>query len=171
MPLSYTRLTADGTADVFTFATPYISDKELTVFVNGVPASFEHLNQGTIRLTQSPKSGDTIEIHRNTPVSSLAQEYTGAGISKEALKSNTEQVLHKLQELEEGSLTLGSLSLGSLTLGPLVIDAKGKRLTHLATPVEDHDAVSKGWVEQTMAQGQQVLLGHTQKAEANALHS
>ena len=50
MPLSYTRLTADGTTDVFTFATPYISDKELTVFVNGVPASFEHLNQGTLRL-------------------------------------------------------------------------------------------------------------------------
>ena len=158
MPLSYTRLTADGSADVFTFAIPYTSDKELTVFVNGVPASFEHLNQGTIRLTQSPKSGDTIEIHRNTPVSTLAQEYTGAGISKEALKSNAEQVLHKLQELEEGSLTLE----------PSTVDVKGRRLTNIAPPLEESDAVSKGWVEATRIQDQTHLLEYTKQAEAHA---
>ena len=161
MPLSYTRLTADGTTDVFTFATPYTSDKELTVFVNGVPASFEHVNRGTIRLTQPPKSGDTIEIHRKTPVTELAQEYTGAGISKEALKANASQVLHKLQELEEGALTLE----------PSTVDVKGRRLTNIATPLEATDAVSKGWVEQSIAQGQQTLSEHIQKAEASAVRS
>ena len=110
MPLSYARLTADGTSQVFTFAFPYSSDKELAVSVNGAPVSFEHLTQGTIRLVSKPQATDTIEIHRTTPVSTLAQEYTGAGISKEALKTNAEQVLHKLQELEEGSLTLGPLA-------------------------------------------------------------
>ena len=161
MPLSYTRLTADGTADVFTFATPYTSDKELTVFVNGTPMSFEHLNQGTLRLTTKPQGGDVIEIHRNTPVSSLVQEYTGAGISKEALKNNAEQVLHKLQELEEGSLTLG----------PLTVDVKGRHLTNIATPIHENDAASKGWVEQKIAEGQQALSEHVRQAEASAVRS
>ena len=162
MPLSYTRLTADGTTEVFTFAFPYSSDKELAVFVNGTLVSFEHLNHGTLRLAKKPQAGEIIEIHRTTSVTELAQDYIGAGISKEALKTNAEQLLHKLQELEEGSLTLGGL---------LTIDAKGKRFTHLATPIEDHDAVSKGWMEQTIAQGRQVLSEHIKQAEASAVRS
>ena len=161
MPLSYTRLTADGTADVFTFAFSYRSDKELTVFINGMPASFEHVNRGTVRLTQVPQAGDSIEIHRNTSMTELAQEYTGAGISKEALKNNAEQVLHKLQELEEGTLTLG----------PLTVDVKGRRLANIATPLEASDATSKGWVEQSIAQGQQTLSEHVKQAEASAVRS
>ena len=41
MPLSYTRLTADGTADVFTFPLSYRSEKDLAAFVNGIPVSFQ----------------------------------------------------------------------------------------------------------------------------------
>ena len=163
MPLSYARLTADGTADVFTFACPYASDKELIVFANGAPASFEHLNHGTIRLLTKPQAGDIVEIHRKTSVSDLAQDYTGAGISRDALKANAAQTLHKLQELEEGSLTLGSV-----TLGLSVVDVQGKRLTNIALPLEDGDAASKGWVEATLTRDQSTLLEHTKQAEAHA---
>ena len=158
MPLSYTRLIADGATDVFTFALPYASDKELTVFVNGTPVSFEHLSQGTIRLVSKPQTTDTIEIHRKTSVTELAQDYTGAGISKETLRVNSTQVLHKLQELEESTLTLG----------PVVADMKGKRLTNIALPLEDGDAASKGWVEATLTRDQSTLLEHTKQAEAHA---
>ena len=161
MPLSYTRLTADGTTDVFTFPFSYHSEKDLAVFVNGMPASFEHINRGTVRLTQPLQTGEIIEIHRKTAVTELAQDYTGAGISKEALKNNAEQVLHKLQELEESSLAYG----------PLTIEMKGRRLTYIAAPIHENDATSRAWVENKVVEGQQTLSEHVRQAEASAVRS
>ena len=161
MPFSYTRLTADGTADVFTFPLSYRSEKDLAAFVNGIPVSFEHLSQGTIRLASKPNASDAIEIHRKTSVTELAQDYAGAGLSREALKANAEQTLHKLQELEEGSLTLG----------PLTIEMKGRRLINIAAPIHENDATSKGWVEQKIVEGQQVISEHAKQAEASAVRS
>jgi len=99
------------------------------------------VNEATVDLGYIPTEGSQVRIYRETERNSRLVDYTDGSTLKETdLDTDSRQAFYLLQELLEA--TSDSLSISDIS-GEF--DAENRRITNLADPVEDQDAVTKGW--------------------------
>ncbi|MBN9564878.1 MAG: hypothetical protein J0G29_02100 [Alphaproteobacteria bacterium] len=146
MAMSYVTYTADGKTDVFQVPFPFISQQDLKISLtgdvppDGKPIQGEYLSHNnSIKLNFIPKAGSKVTVSRKTSIQDLAQKFQAGAINNEALSKNAQQSLLKLQELEESFEK-------ALVPADGICSLRGSRITSLATPVDESDAATKGFV-------------------------
>ena len=86
--------------------------------------------------------GDTVRIQRSTPTSALQRTFADGSVLKASdLNAQNKQLLFGLQETTDQGI--GSLPLDT----DLRFDANNKQIKNLATPTQEHHAVTKAYVD------------------------
>lgn len=138
MAYSYVRYEGDGSNTNFAFTFPYIDQSHVKVRVNGVLTSYTWLSGYTVSVSPAPAIGAVVEVRRETPKETAPVDFTDGSVLLESqLDLITNFNLYSAQEAldaAEGSLVEDST--GNYNAG-------GKRITNLAAPVNDGDAVNK----------------------------
>jgi tRNA threonylcarbamoyladenosine modification (KEOPS) complex Cgi121 subunit len=80
---------------------PYLSTSHVEVRVNGSLISvLEWVSQSRVRLATPPGAGATVELRRNTPISTAMVDFeNGAVLTEEDLNTAVQQLLYKQQEI------------------------------------------------------------------------
>ena len=138
MAYSYVRYEGDGFNTSFAFAFPYIDQSHVKVRVNGVLTSYTWLSDYTVSISPAPAIGAAVEVRRETPKETAPVDFIDGSVLLESqLDLITNFNLYSAQEafdVAEGSLTEDSTN---------NFNAENKRITNVAAPVNDGDAVNK----------------------------
>lgn len=139
MAYSYVRYTGDGTTASYTFPFAYIDRDHIKVKVQGIDAVFSFLSDNMVTITPAPFQGQIIEIRRVTPKDDPPVNFNdGSVLLERDLDLMNVFNLYVAQEADDFSQdSMGRNSLGNW-------DAEGIRLSNLADPVLEGDAVPKG---------------------------
>ncbi|MEL6509048.1 MAG: phage tail fiber protein [Pseudomonadota bacterium] len=145
MAFSIFEPVADGANDIFTLPFRFIDRSHIQAFVDGAQATFTWQGPTTIRLDQVPQTGAELRIQRVTPKTPIVDFKDGESLSETDLDLLNDHALFLAQETED-------LSGNTLVVGESAnYEAGGRRIGDLADPVDDEDAVTKGWAETAMA--------------------
>lgn len=125
----------------FTVPMPYISRDHIHVSVNGTDVSFSWLNDTTVQLTVTPDVDAVIDVRRETERENLLVDFQDAStITEEQLDLSAKQAFYIAQEAFDATgSSLVVANDGSYS-------ASNRRITLIADPVDDQDAVTKAWV-------------------------
>ena len=133
----------DGIQKNFAISFEYREPEHVKVFINGVEdPNWTFLNPATVQMDTAPAVGAYVHVTRVTPIAEREVDFQNtAELTERDLDDSAQQVFEAVQEfydvLEDSFKPQPD---GSLSLG-------GKRLEDVGDPVEDGDAVNKGWVE------------------------
>ncbi len=131
----------DGTTTAYTFPFPYLKEDYVKVRVGGTDVAFTFTTTNSISLAAAPAAGTTLVISRETERESLVDFVDGSVLIEDDLDLSATQLLHIVQEaIDITGTTLALNADGSLAAG-------GRRITGMAAPVDDGDAVTKNWAE------------------------
>jgi len=149
---SFTSHTGNNTAGPFSISFSYLAEAEIDVTVDGVlktlTTHYTFPSATTISFTSGnhPANGAAIKFQRDTDISSKKIDFQDGSILTETdLDTNTEQLLFGLQEFTDDLSTNVVRRDGSTNL-TANLDANSKKITNLATPTADGDAVNKSYV-------------------------
>ena len=149
---SFTSHTGNNTAGPFSISFSYLAEAEIDVTVDGVlktlTTHYTFPSATTISFTSGnhPANGAAIKFQRDTDISSKKIDFQDGSILTETdLDTNTEQLLFGLQEFTDDLNTNVVRRDGSTNL-TANLDANNKKITNLATPTADGDAVNKSYV-------------------------
>lgn len=145
--MAYSRVyyPTDGVTKDFTFGFGYIDKSHVKVYLDGnLVTNWVWLTDSTIRFNTAPTSG-VVQIRRSTSVSTRLVDYTSPSSLNEAdLDRDSLQAFYLSQEaIDETESTISE----NVVNGQF--DAKGKRISNTASPVDDADVATKGWVEES----------------------
>lgn len=144
--LSSIQYISDGSNTTFGFQFDVISQSYISVTADGVEVPFTFLNDSTITLDEAAPSGQVIEIKRTTPIEQNLVDFNdGSTLQEGDLDRADRQHLHLIQEMDDevqNSLRISSTG---------IYDAGDRRIANVGEPVEEDDAISKGWAEQRFA--------------------
>ncbi len=149
---SFTSHTGNNTAGPFSISFSYLAEAEIDVTVDGVlktlTTHYTFPSATTISFTSGnhPANGTAIKFQRDTNISSKKIDFQDGSILTETdLDTNTDQLLFGLQEFTDDLSTNVVRRDGSTNL-TANLDANSKKITNLATPTADGDAVNKSYV-------------------------
>lgn len=137
----YTVNDAAGETD-FNVNFGYLQKSHVKVSVNGVATTdFNWLNDGQIQLVTTAPFGAIVVLTRETsPAERLVDYQTGSVLSEEILDTDSLQGFYLAQEANDvKELTLAKNALDQW-------DGASRRLTDLAAPIDNNDAVNKGFI-------------------------
>jgi hypothetical protein len=146
MAYSSVTIPADGTTDTFTFSFKYLHISHVSAFKNGVKVTTATFpTASSVKLNTTVANGDTILIQRVTPRDKLTVEMPNSGTFRgRDINAMALQTLYIAQEVFDSLSTLISLAVDN------TMDALGHRVSNVADPVNDQDAVTKKWAETSM---------------------
>ena len=150
---TYTEFIGDGTEVNFTYAFPLIKDEFLVVEVAGVEKTVTTdytINTATevLTFTTAPDNGDLIVIKRDSDVDTALVDFQKTSrVTEAALDLSYEHNRNLIQELYH---RISNTLIQTLkTVGTKVWNMGGLKVTNIATPTEDTDAVTKAYVDTT----------------------
>lgn len=163
--LSFVAFAGDGTTGPFSVPFSYLDKAHVGVTVDGVAVGFSWTTDSAVALDAAAPAGVLVEIRRTTPREERLVDFTDGSVLLEAdLDLGFLQQLYIAQEVldaVENSVTRASD--GTYTAG-------GKRITDLADPEDDQDAVTKGYVDAVSgAASANAAATSAAEAEASAL--
>lgn len=124
----------------------YLQKSHVKVSVNGTATTdFNWLNDGQIQLVTAAPFGAIVVLTRETsPAERLVDYQTGSVLSEEILDTDSLQGFFLAQEANDvKELTLAKSALDQW-------DATNRRLTNLADPIDNNDAVNKGFISTSL---------------------
>ena len=150
MAITQNTFTGDGSTVLFSFTFPYLDESDIQVSLDGAnTTAYTLANATTVEFNTAPAVGVAIRIYRYTDTDAPeATFFSGSAIRAADLNDNFNQTLFIAQELQNNAvLTDGS--------NPFVgnIDLGGYKITGLASPTADTDAVNRGYVNSIVANG------------------
>ncbi|MGP4725193.1 phage tail fiber domain-containing protein [Agrobacterium deltaense] len=156
MPLSYAHSSGDGSNRLFDVPCEYLSKSHVTVRVDGVLVPFSWIDTYRLQTTTAPPSGAVVEVRRVTPrVDRLVTFTDGSTLVQSDLNTSTLQSFFLAQEaFDQGAASMAVTEDGQFS-------ALNRRITSLANPINEQDAVTKLWAETAMSSQ---LVQATQKA-------
>ena len=144
MAITQNTYTGDGSTVLFSFTFEYIAESDIKITLdNTLTTEYTLANATTIQFNTAPANGVGIRIYRDTNIDTLSAEFfPGSAIKAEDLNTNFTQNLYVTQEVSNNAVQ----SDDSI---PFVNDISmgGYKITNLATPVADTDAVNKLYVD------------------------
>lgn len=139
----------DGSTNQFAITFNYISSSHVKVYVDNVEdESFTFVTSTTVQTTSVPASGAIVTVVRETPKARLVDFQNASILNEATLDLDSNQMLYMVQETLDSVLANLGLNLADLW------DAQSKRLTNLATPTDDSDAVNKGYADFQVSEAQ-----------------
>jgi hypothetical protein len=140
MANSFVRYTGNGSINSFSITFDYISANHVTCTVNGVPTAFTLSSGGTVAtLAVAPVAGAAVQFTRNSSQASRLTDYASGSVLKEIdLDTDSKQGFFLGQEAIDN--TSDSLRVNTSNFQ---WEADNKRITNVASPVNDNDAVNK----------------------------
>lgn len=152
--MALTEITYTGDGSDVTFGPipfPYLEDSDVLITINGVATTAFTIDPSTkiITFSSAPADGTVIRVYRNTNNDTLAATFiSGSAIRAVDLNDNFTQNLYVIQEIDNNAVqTDGSTTMvGDLDMG-------GYKVTNLAAPVADTDAVNRAYVNDIVANG------------------
>lgn len=138
MAYANTKITYEGGDKVFLIPFPYVSTKDIYVFVNDPNTTNFTIANNSIYLNDELTPGDVVSIYRMTQKDKLEVLFSeGAGLTSDNMDIVNEQLLFIVQEAMDGlTATMGEGSDGNW-------DADNKTINNLPAPVADTDIVRK----------------------------
>jgi len=151
--MALTEITYTGTGGV-TFGPipfPYLEESDVLITINGTATTAFTIDNSTkiITFSSAPANGSAIRVYRNTNNDTLAATFvSGSAIRAADLNDNFTQNLYVIQEIDNNAIqTDGSKSMvGNLNMG-------SNRITNIAAPTADTDAVNRTYVNNIVANG------------------
>jgi hypothetical protein len=141
---SYVLYNGDGATTNFVFSFPYLESSHIKVRVDGVLTPYTFLNSSTVTISPAPAGGTVIEIRRETPKDNPPVDFAdGSVLLERDLDLLADFSLYVAQEADDGV----KQSITQTALG--VWDAQNRRITEVADPTNDQDAVNKRYFDGT----------------------
>ena len=101
MAVSYVTYTGDGSTTQYVITFEYISRDDVVVQVNDVNAAFTFINDTTVEITNTPSSGDKINIKRETPLTPLVDFADGSTLFESDLDLSAKQSRYLASEARD----------------------------------------------------------------------
>ena len=159
MPTYYAQVsyTGDGNTTQYSITFSFIDSTHVKAFIDGTETTAFTISSSTLTFTSAPANGAVIRIERQTPVNSRLVDFTdGSVLTESDLDKSADQNFYIAQEITDDSQS--KLGLNALDR----YDANNKRIINVANPVDNQDAVTKYYLENTW-------LDTTTKANINTL--
>ena len=134
--------TANGSTDTFSFSFPYILQSHVKAFVNGTEdTNITFPTASSIQLSSTPANGAVVLIKRTTPSNARLVDFQdGSVLTSADLDQSADQNFFLAQETSDN--VAGNISLDTSDR----FDALNKRIINVADPVDNNDAVNKGFI-------------------------
>jgi hypothetical protein len=147
MALSFASYTGDGSNKNFAVPFPYISSGHVSVFVDGVAATFVWLNAGLVQTSVAPVNGSYVLVRRQTPNETAMVNFSDSSTLTESdLDLMTAQLLYIEQEATDALDNAITIDLQGR------MDAHGARVINVGNPVDAQDAVTKSYFDLNIGQ-------------------
>lgn len=148
------RYVGNGATTAFSIPFSYVLPAHVKVYLNGVLQNSGYtVNPGTVTFSVAPATGDHIKILRDTSQSARLTDYVSAGMLGEAtLDADSIQAFNMAQEAldwKDEALVRGTDS---------AYDAASRRITNVDTPIDNGDAVPKGYADANVALAQNAAM-------------
>lgn len=144
MAFSYKDYPGDGTTKFFNVPFPFLARDHVSVIdvSDETPVAFSWVTDSQIEINPPVDNSTVIRIRRNTPVDNRVVNFQDATVLDEAdLDMSADQNFYVAQEvLDTVDDKMNQIADGTW-------DAEGKRISNVADPVNDADAVPKAFME------------------------
>ena len=146
MAFAIDTYTGNGSTTSYSVTFPYIEKAHVVVTVDGVTKSlttdYTFTNSSTITFNTAPASSTTIKFTRKTSRSTRLVDYQdGSTLTEATLDQDGNQSFYMAQEAID--VTEGTMNVSTSTDQ---WDATNKRITNVADPVNNNDAVNKSYI-------------------------
>ena len=146
MAFAIDTYTGNGSTAGYSVTFPYIDKAHVVVTVDGVTKAlttdYTFTNSSTITFNSAPASGTTIKFTRKTSRTTRLVDYQdGSTLTEATLDQDGNQSFYMAQEAID--VTEGTMNISTSTDQ---WDATSKRITNVADPVNNNDAVNKSFI-------------------------
>ena len=149
MANSFVRYTGNGSTTQYAVSFSYRDQADVTVTINGVATTAFTWNSAGTQITFSspPANLSAIEIRRKTSQTSRLVDYAaGSVLTENDLDTDSNQAFFMSQEAIDDAGDVIKLDAANFQW-----DVQSKRLTNVADPVNNNDAVNKGFISTNLA--------------------
>jgi hypothetical protein len=149
MSYAINTYTGDGSTLNYSVTFPYIEQAHVVVTLDGVTKTlntdYSFTNSSTITFTTAPSASVVIKFTRSSSRTTRLVDYQdGSTLTEATLDQDGNQSFYMAQEAID--ITANNISLSTATDQ---WDALNKRITNVANPVNNNDAVNKTYLENT----------------------
>ena len=142
--LAKVSYTGDGSTTQYSITFPFIDSTHIKAFIDGSQTTAFTISSSTLTFSSAPANASEITIERQTPNNARIVDFTdGSVLTESDLDKSADQNFYIAQEISDDSA--GTLQLNNADK----FDALNKRIINLANPVDNQDAVTKYYLENT----------------------
>ena len=142
--LAQVSYTGDGSTTAYSITFPFIDSTHIKAFINGVESTAFTISSSTLTFTSAPANSAVIRIERQTPTNARLVDFTdGSVLTESDLDKSADQNFYIAQEITDDSASKLGLDTDDK------YNANSKVIKNLANPVNDQDAVTKHYLENT----------------------
>ncbi len=133
--------TADGNTSTFAITFSFIDSTHVKVFLDGVSTTAFTISGSNVVMNSNPANSTVVLIKRETPTNARLVDFQdGSVLTESDLDKSADQNFFIAQEINDESQ--GSMKLDNADR----FDALNKRIINVADPVNNNDAVNKGFI-------------------------
>ena len=142
--LAQVTYTGNGSTTQYSITFPFIDSTHVKAFLDGTQTTAFTISSSTLTFTSAPANGVTIRIERQTPTDSRIVDFTdGSVLTESDLDKSADQNFYIAQEISDANQS--SMLIGTDDK----FDAQNKVIKNVANPVNNQDAVTKYYLENT----------------------
>ena len=133
--------TADGNTSTFAITFSFIDSTHVKVFLDGVSTTAFTISGSNVVMNSNPANSTVVLIKRETPTNARLVDFQdGSVLTESDLDKSADQNFFIAQEIEDTSQSTMKLDTSDR------FDALNKRIINVADPVDNNDAVNKGFI-------------------------
>jgi ribosomal protein L29 len=138
--------TADGNTSTFAITFSFIDSTHVKVFLDGVATTNFTVSGSNVVMNSNPANATVVMIKRETPTNARLVDFQdGSVLTESDLDKSADQNFFIAQEINDESQSALKLGVDD------TYDAQNKRIKNVADPVNNNDAVNKGFISTNLA--------------------
>ena len=142
--LAQVTYTGDGSTTQYSITFPFIDSTHIKAFIDGTQTTAFTISSSTLTFTSAPANSSVVRIERQTPNDTRLVDFTdGSVLTESDLDKSADQNFYIAQEITDDSAS--KIGIGTDDK----IDAQNKIIKNVANPVNNQDAVTKYYLENT----------------------
>ena len=142
--LAQVTYTGDGSTTQYSITFPFIDSTHIKAFIDGTQTTAFTISSSTLTFTSAPANSSVVRIERQTPNDTRLVDFTdGSVLTESDLDKSADQNFYIAQEITDDSAS--KIGIGTDDK----IDAQNKIIKNVSNPVNNQDAVTKYYLENT----------------------